>query len=81
MLLLDLWRFFTGRVADDELVMIQESEDAAALHLPPRTGRHRPRPTDRGTHHDSRCLPRFAAAGDGDRDSRSRSRCWRAVSR
>jgi TRAP-type C4-dicarboxylate transport system permease small subunit len=35
MLLLDLWRFFTGRVADDELVMIQESEDAAALHLPP----------------------------------------------
>lgn len=31
MLLLDLWLLFTGRVADDELVMIQESEDAAAL--------------------------------------------------
>ncbi|HEY9238084.1 MAG TPA: TRAP transporter small permease [Burkholderiaceae bacterium] len=31
MLLLDLWLLFTGRVADDKLVMIQESEDAAAL--------------------------------------------------
>ena len=34
MLLLDLWRFFTGQVADDELVMIKESEDVAGLHLP-----------------------------------------------
>ncbi len=31
MLVLDLWLLFTGRVADDKLVMIQESEDAAAL--------------------------------------------------
>lgn len=31
MLLLDLWLLFTGRVADDQLVMIQESEDVAAL--------------------------------------------------
>ena len=31
MLLLDLWLLFTGRMADDQLVMIQESEDVAAL--------------------------------------------------
>ena len=31
MLVLDLWLLATGRVADDQLVMIQESEDAAAL--------------------------------------------------
>ncbi len=33
MLLLDLWLLATGRVADDKLVMIQESEDVAALEL------------------------------------------------
>jgi TRAP-type transport system small permease protein len=31
MLLLDLWLLATGRVRDEELVMIQESEDLAAL--------------------------------------------------
>jgi len=34
MLVLDLWLLFTGQVADDQLVMIQESEDVAALDLP-----------------------------------------------
>lgn len=34
MLLLDLWLLFTGQVKDDQLVMIQESEDVAALDLP-----------------------------------------------
>jgi hypothetical protein len=33
MLLLDLWLLFTGQVSDDKLVMIQESEDVAALDL------------------------------------------------
>jgi TRAP-type C4-dicarboxylate transport system permease small subunit len=33
MLLLDLWLLATGRVADDKLVMIQESEDVAALEV------------------------------------------------
>ena len=32
MLLLDLWLLATGRVKDEELVMIQESEDLAALN-------------------------------------------------
>ena len=32
MLLLDLWLLASGRVKDDELVMIQESEDLAALN-------------------------------------------------
>lgn len=31
MLLLDLWLFFSGQVGDDRLVMIQESEDVAAI--------------------------------------------------
>jgi TRAP-type C4-dicarboxylate transport system permease small subunit len=31
MLLLDLWLVLTGRVGDDDLVLIQESEDLAAL--------------------------------------------------
>ena len=31
-LLLDLWLLVTGKVKDDELVMIQESEDLAALN-------------------------------------------------
>lgn len=31
MLLLDLWLVLTGRVADDQLVMIQESEELGAL--------------------------------------------------
>ena len=31
MLLLDLWLLVSGRVADDQLVMIQESEDLASL--------------------------------------------------
>lgn len=31
MLLLDLWRLLRGRLGDDQLVMIQESEDLAAL--------------------------------------------------
>ncbi len=31
MLLLDLWLMATGRLTDDQLVMIQESEDLAAL--------------------------------------------------
>ncbi len=37
MLLLDLLRLAAGRVADDELVLVQESEDLAALnrHSPP----------------------------------------------
>jgi TRAP-type C4-dicarboxylate transport system permease small subunit len=37
LVLLDFFRLLTGRVADDELVMIQESEEAAALAqvLPP----------------------------------------------
>lgn len=34
MLMLDLWLVFTGRIADDQLVMIQESEDMAALDMP-----------------------------------------------
>jgi TRAP-type transport system small permease protein len=34
MLLLDLWLLFTGQVDDDKLVMVQESEDVAALDLP-----------------------------------------------
>lgn len=33
MFILDLWLLFTGRVSDDRLVMIKESEDAAALEL------------------------------------------------
>jgi TRAP-type C4-dicarboxylate transport system permease small subunit len=32
MLLLDLWLLFSGQVKDEELVMIQESEDLAALN-------------------------------------------------
>ncbi len=40
MLLLDLWLLFTGRVADDQLVMIQESEDVAALALPSHDNAH-----------------------------------------
>lgn len=35
MLLLDLWLLVTGRVSDDRLVMVQESEDAGAVPLPP----------------------------------------------
>ncbi|CAN5207315.1 TRAP transporter small permease [soil metagenome] len=31
MLVINLWRLVTGRLADDQLVMIQESEDVAAL--------------------------------------------------
>ncbi len=31
-LLLDLWLLFTGRMKEDDLVMIQESEDLAALN-------------------------------------------------
>jgi TRAP-type C4-dicarboxylate transport system permease small subunit len=31
LLLLDLWRIVSGRVSDDELVMIQESEEAANM--------------------------------------------------
>ena len=31
MLLLDLWLLVTGQVKEEELVMIQESEDLAAL--------------------------------------------------
>jgi len=38
MLLLDLWLLFTGQVRDDQLVMIQESEDVAALDLPSQDG-------------------------------------------
>ena len=38
MLILDLWLLFTGQVRDDQLVMIQESEDVAALELPPHSG-------------------------------------------
>ncbi|MFL6693226.1 MAG: TRAP transporter small permease [Ramlibacter sp.] len=34
MLLLDLWLLVTGQVSDDQLVMIQESEDVASLNLP-----------------------------------------------
>jgi TRAP-type C4-dicarboxylate transport system permease small subunit len=30
-LLLDLWKIFTGQLSDDELVMIQESEEAVQL--------------------------------------------------
>lgn len=30
-LLLDLWKMFTGQLSDDELVMIQESEEAVQL--------------------------------------------------
>ena len=33
MLLLDLWLLATGRLTDDQLVLIQESEDLAALEL------------------------------------------------
>jgi TRAP-type C4-dicarboxylate transport system permease small subunit len=36
LLALDLWRTLTGRLSDDELVMVQESEDVAqveALHI------------------------------------------------
>lgn len=40
MLLLDLWLLFTGRVSDDQLVMIQESEDMAALALPSHPSAH-----------------------------------------
>lgn len=32
MLLLDLWLLLSGRVSDDQLVMVQESEDLAALN-------------------------------------------------
>ena len=32
MLLLDLWLLFSGRVKDDQLVMIEESEDLAAFN-------------------------------------------------
>lgn len=38
MLILDLWLLFTGQVRDDQLVMIQESEDVAALELPSHDG-------------------------------------------
>ena len=31
-LLLDLWLLFTGHMNDDDLVMVQESEDLAALN-------------------------------------------------
>jgi TRAP-type C4-dicarboxylate transport system permease small subunit len=31
MFALDLWLLLTGRVSDDQLVMIKESEDVAAL--------------------------------------------------
>jgi hypothetical protein len=33
-LLLDLWLLFTGHMNDDDLVMVQESEDLAALNRP-----------------------------------------------
>ena len=37
--LLDLWRMLTGRMSDDELVMVQESEELAQLEdLPPPSG-------------------------------------------
>ena len=49
MLLLDLWLLFTGRVNDDELVMIQESEDLAALNLPPNGSTPAKTPLSRGT--------------------------------
>jgi TRAP-type C4-dicarboxylate transport system permease small subunit len=32
MLLLDLWLLVTGQVTDDQLVMVQESEDAVGPH-------------------------------------------------
>jgi TRAP-type C4-dicarboxylate transport system permease small subunit len=38
MLALDLWLLFSGQVDDDKLVMIQESEDIAALDLPAHDG-------------------------------------------
>ena len=67
MLLLDLWLLLTGRVADDELVMVQESEDARALqHAEPARPRKPDDPT-RPRHHDPRHLPRLAAGRDGDR--------------
>ncbi len=38
----DLWRLVTGKVLDDELVMVQESEELAALHPPTDTPAAKP---------------------------------------
>ena len=35
MLVAQLWRMARGQVSDDELLMVQDSEDLAALHPPP----------------------------------------------
>lgn len=35
MLLLDLWLLATGQLGNDKLVLVQESEELAALHPPP----------------------------------------------
>ena len=34
----DLWRLVSGQTPDDELVMVQESEELGALHVPAQTG-------------------------------------------
>jgi TRAP-type C4-dicarboxylate transport system permease small subunit len=39
MLLLDLWLLLRGRISDEQLVMVQESEDLAALEAQNRNGR------------------------------------------